>query len=104
MDENKIKKYIKNGGELWNIKNIVTIRDGGTKMLIKAFGKKPLIPVYIHKDNWTLHSKYPTDVENIITDENELEYIHDKLDCYLSGCKHHVETTEFIINKLNKND
>ena len=68
--EELIKQYVINGGMLWSIDDISTIRDGGTIVLIRLPQSK-LIPIYIHKDNWTLHSEYPTTDENIIVDELE---------------------------------
>ena len=67
-NEELIKEYVKNGGVLWSIDNVDTIRDGGTGVLIRHPQSK-LKPIYIHKDNWTLHSEYPPIDENIIIDE-----------------------------------
>jgi hypothetical protein len=105
MNEEKIKEYVKNGGKLWHIDKISTIRDGGTIMLIRPPMTK-LNPFYIHRDNWTIHIEYPLTDDNILTDENEREYIYDRLGSYLKGCENSVRLANRVIENLNniKND
>lgn len=69
MIEDKVKKYLDRGGELFTIKNIYTIRDGGT-VVIETFNTE----YYIHKNNKTFHSDYPTD-NNLITDEVFIDFM-----------------------------
>jgi len=97
--EGYIKEYVKEGGVLWSIYNISTIRDGGTIMLIRPPQSK-LNPIYIHKDYWTLHSGYPTTDENLITDTNEQYYIIDRLQKYKRECEFNLTQSKNIIEKI----
>ena len=97
--EGYIKEYVKEGGDLWSIYNISTIRDGGTIMLIRPPQSK-LNPIYIHKDYWTLHSEYPTTDENLITDTNEQYYIIDRLQKYKRECEFNLTQSKNIIEKI----
>jgi hypothetical protein len=97
--EGYIKEYVKEGGALWSIHNVSTIRDGGTIMLIRPPQSK-LNPIYIHKDYWTLHSGYPTTDENLITDTNEQYYILDRLQKYKRDCEFNLQQVKNIIEKV----
>jgi hypothetical protein len=97
--EGYIKEYVKEGGVLWSIYNISTIRDGGTIMLVRPPQSK-LNPIYIHKDYWTLHSGYPTTDENLITDTNEQYYIIDRLQRYKRDCEFNLHQVKNIIEKV----
>ena len=97
--EDYIKEYVKEGGVLWSIYNISTIRDGGTIMLIRPPQSK-LNPYYIHKDYWTLHSGYPTTDENLIDDKNEQYYIIDRLQRYKRDCEFNLHQVKNIIEKI----
>ena len=97
--EGYIKEYVKEGGVLWSIYNISTIRDGGTIMLIRPPQSK-LNPIYIHKDYWTLHSGYPTTDENLITDTNEQYYIIDRLQKHKRDCEFNLQQVKNIIEKV----
>jgi hypothetical protein len=97
--EGYIKEYVKEGGVLWSIYNISTIRDGGTIMLIRPPQSK-LNPIYIHKDYWTLHSGYPTTDENLITDTDEQYYIIDRLQKYKRECEFNLTQSKNIIEKI----
>ena len=100
--EDLIKEYVKNGGTLWNIDSISTIRDGGTKMIIlpRMLSMKPF---YIHKDNWTIHTEYPVSDDNILTDEPTRAYILDRLERYKKGCEFRLEEANLFIGNLNQN-
>jgi hypothetical protein len=97
--EGYIKEYVKEGGVLWSIYNISTIRDGGTIMLVRPPQIK-LNPIYIHKDYWTLHSGYPTTDENLIDNKNEQYYIIDRLQRYKRDCEFNLHQVKNIIEKV----
>jgi hypothetical protein len=102
--EDKIKEYVKNGGQLWNIENLSTLRDGGTKMIILPPMLK-MSPFYIHKDNWTIHTGYPVSDDNLLTDEPTKEYLFDRLERYRGGCEFKLkEANRFIDKLLNKDE
>ena len=97
--EELITEYVKNSGMLWSIDNISTIRDGGTIMIIRH-PQSRLIPLYIHKDNWTLHSEYPPTDENIIVDEPTKTYIFDRLERYKEDCEFKIKKVNNIIKSV----
>ena len=97
--EELIKEYVRNNGKLWSIHNVDTIRDGGTGMLIRHPSSR-LNPIYIHKDNWTLHTEYPPTNENIIVDEPTKVYIFDRLERYRKDCEFKVEQINGIIKNV----
>jgi hypothetical protein len=97
--EGYIKEYVKEGGVLWSIDKVSTIRDGGTIMLIRPPQSK-LNPIYIHKDYWTIHSEYPTTNENLIDDKNEQYYIIDRLQRYKRDCEFNLHQVKNIIEKI----
>ena len=75
--EQSIKEYVMKNNPLFSIDEISTIRDGGTIVLFSRLLKEKKF--YIHKDNWTLHSDYPTTDDNILTDKPTQVYIMDRL-------------------------
>jgi hypothetical protein len=97
--EEYIKEYLKNGGELFLIDSVSVIRDGGTIVLHKhgILGK---LPIYIHKDFWTIHSGYPTTDENLITNKAEQVYILDRLERYKKDCQYNLEQAKRVIEKI----
>jgi hypothetical protein len=97
--EEYIKEYIKEGGILWSIKDVDAIRDGGTLVLVRTKQDK-LTPLYIHKDNWTIHSGYPTTDKNLILNKSEKVYIFDRLEKYKKDCEFNLTRSENIIKKI----
>ena len=54
MQEELIREYIRNGGEMWTLESINTYRDGGTKSLetnLKKPNSNHCISYYIHKND-----------------------------------------------------
>ena len=94
-----IKEYVKDGGILWSIDRMSTIRDGGT-IILNKLGIERKTPIYIHKDYWTIHSGYPTTDENLITDKPEQVYILDRLERYKKDCEHNLEQAKRVIEKI----
>jgi hypothetical protein len=78
MTEEQMKEYVVNGGKLFTIKTIDTIRDGGTKVLDTTGGK-----FYINKDSKKFHSGYSPSDENLITDFLLIEYLIERIESYI---------------------
>jgi hypothetical protein len=78
MKLSKMKEYVVNGGKLFTIKTIDTIRDGGTKVLDTTGGK-----FYINKDSKKFHSGYSPSDENLITDFLLIEYLIERIESYI---------------------
>ncbi len=96
-----IKKYVLNGGKLFSIDRISSIRDGGT-LLLKTSVKD--VHLYIHKNNWTFHDGYPATEKNIITDYPYKVYITDRLEKYKLQCEFELGRSIKILNELNDHD
>jgi hypothetical protein len=78
MTEEQMKEYVVNGGKLFTIKTIDTIRDGGTKVLDTTGGI-----FYINKDSKKFHSGYSPSNENLITDFLLIEYLIERIESYI---------------------
>lgn len=97
-NEEYIKEYVKNSGELWSFDNISVIRDGGT-IILNRRGKSTHF--YLHKDHRTLHDGYPTSNENLVTDKPTHAYVLDRLEKYKIECKAALDQATKIINTIN---
>ena len=82
MTEELIREYLRNGGTLLNVTQVDSYRDGGTKVIECNYATP--IRYYIHKDDWTLHSSYPTTNENLVTDDFLKKYL-------IHGMKKHAQ-------------
>lgn len=90
--------YIKKTKCLFNIKLVSTYRDGGT-IYIECTNDKAF---YGDKDKKTLHTSYPTTIDNRIFDPGLLDYLAERLHTFLVYEKKGIEILEHIINnKLN---
>ena len=96
-NEEIIKEYVKNGGDLFSIGNVTTIRDGGTIDVFTVINKRVCC---IHKDNWTLHSDYPLTDENMITDKATQVYITDRLEKYKESCEFKLKQIKNITESI----
>lgn len=93
----KTKQYVLNGGKLFNITSISTIRDGGTKQIITT---NKDITLYVHIVDNSLHYSYPPSLENIITSENYIEYIFDRLESYLKNMDDEINRNRGIVSRM----
>lgn len=85
MDE-----YILNGGEIFKIIDIDTLRDGGNKIIRTTKNN-----YYVNKDNLHFHYSYPLSSKNVITDSSLIRYIIDRIDVHVKICE------EDLFNKKN---
>ena len=97
MTEEQIKEYVVNGGELFTIKTIETIRDGGTKVLDTTGGK-----FYVHKDTKKFHSDYKPSDENLITDFLLIEYLTELIERYIKRCENDVRWNKNLLIEIQK--
>lgn len=78
-----IKEYFKNGGKTHRIESIDSLRDGGT---ITVTTDKDVF--YMDKESNTIHSGYPTDESNKISDSGFFYYMCEVIDSYVQR-QHH---------------
>lgn len=95
MTEEQIKEYVVNGGKLFTITSIGTIRDGGTKIINTTKGD-----YYIHKDSKKFHSGYPLSEENLITDFLLIEYLIERIETYIKRCEEDVEWNKNLLIEI----
>jgi hypothetical protein len=95
MTEERIKEYVVNGGKLFTIKTIDTIRDGGTKVLDTTGGK-----FYINKDSKKFHSGYSPSDENLITDFLLVEYLIERIETYIKRCDEDLERNKNLLIEI----
>jgi archaellum component FlaF (FlaF/FlaG flagellin family) len=93
---NKIKQYVKNGGELFSVDSLDTIRDGGT-IEIKTNQQKKF---WVHLTKHSVHSSYPPKDDNLVDDDLLLEYLFEKLDTYIVRMEERVDRDKSLLSKM----
>jgi hypothetical protein len=90
ITDEEIKNYLSSGGKLPpTITKIDSYLDGGTKVISCNY-----INYYIHMDNWTIHSEYPTTDENLVTDEFLKRYLIQEMKNYTQRLYENVTRIE----------
>jgi len=97
MPDELIKEYITNGGKLFIISQIDSIRDGGT-VSIKCNNREEF---FIDKYTNNFHSGYPTNNDNLITDNLLKQYLIDRFEANLHRNEDHVRWLKFVLDKIN---
>ena len=82
-----IHAYMKNGGQMFFIRNLDTYRDGGTIVIETSV---PKIQFFIHHINSTLHSAYPPTNQNRIDDKEIIAFFLHRLDRYKDHLTHNL--------------
>ena len=95
MTEEQMKEYVVNGGKLFTITLIDTIRDGGTKII-----KTTKDDYYIHKDSKKFHYDYTPNEENLITDFLLIEYLVERIETYIKRCEEDVERNKNLLIEI----
>jgi hypothetical protein len=72
-----VKEHLSNGGKLITVTKVDSYRDGGTKVIQCGYATKTYY--YIDKNNYTIHTGYPTTEDNIVPDSNLKQYIISEL-------------------------
>jgi len=97
MNEEQMKEYVMNGGKIFTVFHIDTIRDGGTKIIKSTKGD-----FYINKDDKNFHSDYIPNNENLITDRLLIEYLIDRIEIYNKECENEVKRNNHLLVELKK--
>jgi hypothetical protein len=95
---NKLKQYVINGGELFNVEMIETIRDGGTKVIKTNRNSE----FYIHMMNSSIHSSYPPTKENEVNDDNLIEYLLDRVHSYIERCSEQLDCNKKLLIDMDE--
>tara|TARA_R110000782_G_scaffold42103_5_gene95989 strand:+ start:230 stop:526 length:297 start_codon:yes stop_codon:yes gene_type:complete len=91
------KQYLVNGGELFTINFIDTIRDGGTKSIKTTNGF-----YYINKERKTFHSDYPTSDENLILDSLSIAYLIERIESYIEKCNNDLQRNKNMLTEIKQ--
>lgn len=83
MDENEelIKKYLQEGGQMYRVTEIDRIRDGGTNVIFTSDKNKTF---YVPKDGYDIHSGIPCTDDNSINDPLVENYLIDRIKSFIS--------------------
>jgi len=95
MDE-KIKQYVINGGKIFTVHGIDTIRDGGTKIIVCNLHEN----FYIDKETHRFHTGYPTTEENLVDDELLHHFLFDELNTYVARQRVSYENNLDLLRKI----
>jgi hypothetical protein len=90
-----MKEYLKNNHELFRVKLITKLRDGGT-----IFIQTTKNDFYADKDTKNLHNDYPLTIENQVKDQSVINYLFNRIDSYLNHCKEDLNRNTIIYNEL----
>lgn len=97
MIAERIIEYGRNGGKLFNVTMIDTIRDDGT-IIIKTKNSD----YYINKDNNKIHSEYPLTNENLITNFLLIEYLFERIEVYIKHCEEDIKRNKNMLKQIKK--
>lgn len=97
MEEEKIKQYVLNGGRLFHIVGIESMRDGGTKQ-IRCSNSDTF---YITKDSNEFFLDYHD--KRIIKDENLIVYLMERIRTYVQRSREECERSEKLYIMLKEN-
>lgn len=95
FEELQIKEYLESDKKNFLVKNVDTIRDGGTKV-IETTGED----FYVDKNHQTLYSSYPLSEDNKIEDSSTIYYLCHKLERHIEKLELEIQTTKDIIKNL----
>lgn len=98
MTEERMKEYLVNGGELFRITLIDTIRDGGTKVI-----KTTKDDYYIDKNSENFYSGYELTEKKLITDLLLIQYLTERIETYIKRCEADLERNKNLLVQLLKN-
>ena len=98
MTQEEIIQYLRQGGENFYTKSVDTIRDGGTKVIETDKNK-----FYVDKNTNQFHNNYPTNSENLITDNLTIKFLTHTIEKYLEGCEHSLKWNKDLLEKVKTN-
>lgn len=91
----QIMEYLQSNKKPFDVKNVDTIRDGGTKV-IETTGED----FYVEKNHQKLYSSYPLSEDNKIEDSSTIYYLCHKLERHIEKLELEIQTTKDIIKNL----
>jgi len=94
------RKYITSNNRFFNLNNVDMIRDGGTLVLESYTGDR--LKYYLDKDNYTIHTSYPTSDNNIITDESTIYWVIKSYYDYILKLENEVQLNKNRLDKMLK--
>lgn len=95
MSEIDIQNYLSNGGVIFTVRLIDTLRDGGT-----IFIQTSKMNYYLNKDTFEIHCAYPLVGDNKLQDELHIKYLLDRIERYIRNQEHSYNMNCDILDKL----
>ena len=95
MTEEQMKEYLVNGGKLFTVTSIDTIRDGGTKII-----ETTKEDYYINQYSKRFNYDYPPSKKNSITDFLLIEYLIDRIKTYIKRSEEDVERNKNLLIEI----
>lgn len=93
MTDKRFNKYVLNGGKLFIIKSIDTIRDSETKVINTSDDS-----FLIHKDSKRFYYRFEPYDE--ITDSLLIEYLIDRIDKYIENCEDEIIRNKNLLAEI----
>jgi len=97
MTDIELIDYLNNEGELFKVKSLDIIRDGGTVLIETS---RPTF--YIHKKNNTLHTAYPPIQDNLIQSDLLEKFIVSQIQKYISNLEVDLKVKKGILQSILK--
>ena len=91
-----IKQYLKQGKDLFTVKYIDTIRDGGTRLISASNGDS----YYVHMIDDTIHTAYPPKPDNQIKDKIFIDVLLNRIETYIETSEKRIETNIEMLNRI----
>lgn len=96
MNKGEAERYIRNGGAVYNILGMGTLRDGGNMFIECDNG----LEFYVSKENKLFYRAKPFSVKNQVTDELELKWLAARIDKYMEGIlRQYYNIADFFVKQ-----
>jgi hypothetical protein len=97
MTDDRIKKYLSNGGELFMVTTVGYLRDGGTMIIETTKGDYRVPP-----NGVDFYVYDPTTEPIIIKDELQIEYLVMRINDYVDRLKHKANQVSGDLDRISK--
>lgn len=93
------KDYIIEGGTIYSVRYIDTIRDGGTK-LVKT--QKMNVSFYVHMTDNTFHTSYPCTDNNKVTNKKKIVFLIDAINRHVEREDMRLRNNNLLLHELEE--
>lgn len=93
-------EYVINNKRPFHLHNVDVIRDGGTLVLESYTGDRQ--KYFLDKDDYTIHTSYPTSDNNIVIDESTIYWVIKSYYDYILRSEEEVERNKLRLERMIK--